>query len=171
MLSMSLKNSPPPCDVPSSLQAGEIGPWRRENTQHPLPSGGGDDIMACPEAPRHVHTLTLPLPLCPSPPPCFPIALLQDVFSQCPARLIYRHHFNPVMPQLRASRCLQNKGQTHLEAELSLPCLARAASPPPPQGCALPSHRTSLSPAPAETLPLLQAWLQHTPFILQTFTE
>lgn len=100
--------------------------------------------MVCPEAPRHVHTLTLPLPLRPCPPPRPPLALLQDVFSRCPARLLYKHHFNPVMPQLRASRCLQNKGQTHLEAELSLPCLALAASLPPPQGCALPSHHTSL---------------------------
>lgn len=86
--------------------------------------------------------------------------------------MIFYKHFDPVTPQLRASRCLQNKGQTPLLGELSLPCLALAASLPSPRAAPFPPPAPPVqSPAPAEICPVPRPWLQHTPFILQTFTE
>lgn len=126
-------------------------PWRH--------AGGGNDIIACPLAPRLVHTLTVS-PL---------LILLQDVFSKCPARVICKHHFDSVTSMLRAFRCLQNKGQIYLAAELSLSHLALPCPSPRavPFLLTVPPCQLHLS----KPYPSCRPWLQHTPFILQTFTE
>lgn len=109
------------------------------------------------------------LSLCPSVTVSPLLILLQDVFSKCPARLICKHHFDPVTSMLRAFRCLQNKGQIYLAAELSLSHLALPCPSPRavPFLLTVPPCQLHLS----KPYPSCRPWLQHTPFILQTFTE